>query len=372
MENKPKKRKKIEEKSDSENEEDEEIEKYPKKTKKPNKKTQKKTKSKSKSRSKNKEQSKEQKKTKSRSKNKSSEKEKINQPTLEKYGIKSEKKDSSSKKYPPFPNDKSKKLKIIHWNINGLRPLLKTKELDNLIKTEDPDIICFSETRIDDELIEKMDYKNLFNKTYKSYWYCAEKKGYAGTAIFTKYEPLSVTKGMNISKHDDEGRIITLEYPKFFLICCYTPNAGEGLKRIDYRVEEWDKDFFKFVKNLNKKKDIILTGDLNVAKDEIDIYQPKRHEKSAGFTKRERDSFSGFLDMGFIDTFRDLHPDEQKFSYFSRRRAQMKGDNKGWRLDYFVVNDEAKNIVVEESDMLDKDDYNSSDHIPLIFTFTCK
>ena len=149
MENKPKKRKKIEEKSDSENEEDEEIEKYPKKTKKSNKKTQKKTKSKSKSRSKNKEKSKEQKKTKSRSKNKSSEKEKIYQPTLEKYGIKSEKKDSSSKKYPPFPNDKSKKLKIIHWNINGLRPLLKTKELDNLIKTEDPDIICFSETRID-------------------------------------------------------------------------------------------------------------------------------------------------------------------------------------------------------------------------------
>ena len=239
----PKKRKSVEEESESEKEESEEN--SPKKKKKSNKKA----KAKSKSRSKSK--SKVQKKSKSKNKNKNSEDEKINQLTLENYGIIPEKQDSSSKKYPSFPEDESKVFKIIHWNINGLRPLLKKKELDNLIKTEDPDFICFNETKIDDELIEKMDYKNLFNKIYKSYWYCAsDKKGYAGTAVFTKYEPLSIIKGMNIKKHDNEGRIITLEFEKFFLISCYTPNAGEGLKRINYRVDEWDKDFFEFVKNL--------------------------------------------------------------------------------------------------------------------------
>ena len=214
---------------------------------------------------------------------------------------------------------------------------------------------------------------NLFNKQYKSYWYCPEeKKGYSGTSILTKYEPISVSYGMNIKKHDQEGRIITLEYEKFYLICCYTPNSGEGLKRLSYRIE-WDKDFFEYINSLKNKKDIILTGDLNVAKGNMDIFDPKGREKLAGFTQVEKESFIKFLKMGYIDTFRDLHPKEQKYSFFSiRGKRDNKKDNKGWRLDYFIINKNAKNIVVKESDMLNKDIYNTSDHIPIFFSFICQ
>ena len=216
-----------------------------------------------------------------------------------------------------FPSDKL--IKIIHWNIAGLRPFLKKGELDELIKVENPDFICFNEIKMDSELIKSMKIEKLFQDKYKyeSYWYCStEKKGYAGTAILTKYKPISVSYGMNISKHDKEGRIITLEYDKFYLISCYTPNAGEGLKRIDYRVKEWDIDFFKYIDSLKSKKDIILTGDLNVAKDNLDIFDPKGREKLPGFTKLEKESFNNFLNTGYVDTFRDLHPKEQKFSFF--------------------------------------------------------
>ena len=284
-------------------------------------------------------------------------------------------KDSSPlKKYPDFPKDEKKVIKIIHWNINGLMHLLRTKELDELIKSEDPDFICFNEIKISNELIIKLNLNNLFSKQYKSYWYVpTEKKGYSGTAILTKYEPISVSYGMNIDKHDKEGRIITLEYDKFYLICCYTPNSGQQLKRLDYRLNEWDKDFFKYINSLKNKKDIILTGDLNVAKENIDIHNPKGHEKYAGFTQGEKESFRKFLKTGYIDTFRKLHPKEQKFSFFTiKKNFNAKPYNKGWRLDYFVINKDPKSIVVKDSDMLDKDKYNSSDHIPLIFTFSCK
>ena len=359
----PNKRKsdKIPDESDEEMK-DEEIsqKKYPKQKKK-------KKKSKSKSRSKSKS------KSKSRSKNKDKKDSKLSkkQLTLETFGIKSDI-DSPSKEFPPFPEDENTIIKIIQWNINGIRPLLRKKELDNLIKDEDPDIICFNETKIDDDLIEKLNLKDLYNKIYKSFWYCSEeKKGYSGTAILTKFEPISVNYGINKDKHDKEGRVITIEYDKFYLISCYTPNAGEGLKRLDYRIEEWDKDFFKYINSLKEKKDIILAGDLNVAKEDIDIYEPKGHNKSAGFTKEEKESFNNFLESGYIDTFRDLHPDEQKFSFFSKR-GNMKEQNKGWRLDYFVINKEAKFIEVEESDILDENKYDSSDHIPIFLTFKCK
>lgn len=283
---------------------------------------------------------------------------------------KSEKKTKINKS--DFPSDKL--IKIIHWNIDGLRPLLKKDELNNLIKTENPDFICFNETKIDNDLIKSMNLKDDFQKKYnfKSYWYCPkEKKGYAGTAILTKSEPISVSYGMNIEKHDNEGRIITLEYDKFYLISCYTPNAGEGLKRIDYRIKEWDKDFFEYINTLKNKKDIILTGDLNVARNDIDIFDPKGREKLPGFTKQEKESFNNFLNMGYIDTFRELHPKDKKFSFFSKR-TKAKESNKGMRLDYFVINKNAKNIEFKESDMIDKDKYNSSDHIPLYFTFNLK
>ena len=304
---------------------------------------------------------------KSRSRSRSKDKDEIVKESLSK--------DSSSlKKYPDFPKDEKKIIKIIHWNINGLMHLLGTKELDELIKSEDPDFICFNEIKICNELIIKMNLNNLFSKQYKSYWYVpTEKKGYSGTAILTKYEPISVSYGMNIDKHDKEGRIITLEYDKFYLICCYTPNSGQQLKRLNYRLNEWDKDFFEYINSLKSKKDIILTGDLNVAKENIDIFNPKGHEKYAGFTQGEKESFRKFLKTGYIDTFRKLHPNEKKYSFFAKKKEfNAKPYNKGWRLDYFVINKDPKNIVIKDSDMLDKDKYNASDHIPLVFTFNCK
>ena len=280
---------------------------------------------------------------------------------------------SSSKKDDNTIND-NKTVKIISWNIAGLRPLLNKGELDELIKNEDPDFICFNETKVDEGLIKSMDLKNLFQNKYKykSYWNCStEKKGYAGTAILTKSEPISVSNGIKIDKHDKEGRVITLEFDKFYLISCYTPNAGEGLKRVDYRVNEWDKDFFEYINSLKSKKDIILTGDLNVAKEDIDIFESKGKEKLAGFSKQEKESFKKFLDMGYVDTFRDLHPEEKKYSFFSKR-SKAKESNRGWRLDYFVTNKDPKNIVIKDSDIIDKDKYNSSDHVPIVFTFTYK
>ncbi len=316
-------------------------------------------------------------KSKSRSKSKSKEKKKKNvkskaQLTLECFGIKSNIENPAMKEYPKIPNDINLKLKIVHWNVNGLRPLLRKKELDNLISEEDPDFICFNETKIDYDVIEKLNLNNLYNKTYKSFWNCpSEKKGYSGTGILTKYEPISVQYGINIDKHDQEGRVLTLEFEKFYIISCYTPNSGDGLKRLDYRTEEWDKDFFEYINSLKEKKDIILAGDLNVARDEIDIYEVKGHERTAGFTKEERESFNKFLEMGYIDTFRQLHPEEQIFSFFSKR-GNLKELNKGWRLDYFIINENPRFIQIEESFMLNKDKYDSSDHIPIYFIFTCK
>ena len=352
MEKKDKKTKRKQQKeSESNNESEDEITDVQKKTKSKKPKTPTKSKSKSRSRSKS-----------NKKEKKVENKEIQKQGKLENFGIKSTKEEKNKKTYPKLPS--KSKLKFIHWNINGLRPLLKTKELDTLIKEENPDFICFNEIKIDEESIEKMSYKTLFNDKYKSYWSTAEKKGYAGTAIFTKYEPEKVIYGLNIKKHDNEGRVITLEFENFYLIACYTPNAGEGLKRLDYRIDEWDKDFFDFIKKLNEKKDIILCGDLNVAYEDIDIYEPKGHERSPGFTKKEKDSFKKFLNMGFVDTFRNKFPQLKKFSFFTKRGKDMKKDNKGWRLDYFVVNDKAKFNVID-SDMIDKFKYNSSDHIPI-------
>ena len=265
-------------------------------------------------------------------------------------------------------------IKIIHWNVNGLRPLLSKEELDQLVKNENPDIVCFNEIKIDQDTIKSLDLNKKFNDKYKfnCYWNCStEKKGYAGTAILSKEKPESITYGMNIKKHDSEGRVITAEYKKFYLVSCYTPNAGEKLKRIDYRTKEWDSDFFEYINSLKSKKDVIVTGDLNVARNDMDIFEPKGKDKLPGFTKQEKESFQKFLDMGYIDTFRDLHPEEKKYSFFSKR-TKGKESNKGWRLDYFVVNKDAKNIEVKESDMTEKDKYNASDHIPIFLTLYLK
>jgi exodeoxyribonuclease III len=181
--------------------------------------------------------------------------------------------------------------------------------------------------------------------------------------ILTKFKPLSVIYDIGIPEHDLEGRVITLEYPKFYIVSVYVPNAGEGLKRLDYRVNNWDKCFQNFLKNLAAKKDLILTGDLNVAHREIDVYNPKGFIKNAGFTIQERESFSKFLVEGFVDTFRALYPEEQKYSYFSSLGGiKALKENRGWRLDYFVVNDSAMQNV-QESDIFVE--YAGSDHRPI-------
>lgn len=297
---------------------------------------------------------------------------KISEKNTTKNELPKTNKKESNLLYPEFPQ--KGKFKFIHWNVNGFRPLLKTNELDTLISLENPDCICFNEIKLDNETISKMNYQKLYETNYKTYFYCPkDKKGYAGTAVFTKYTPINVTYGIGISKHDDEGRVITLEYPQFYLIACYTPNAGQGLKRIGYRIKEWDEDFFKYIDSLKSKKDIILCGDLNVAYNEIDIYEPKGHEKSPGFTQLERESFKKFLKKGYCDTFRNINPKLQKFSFFTKRTVgkNMKELNKGWRLDYFITNTNSKLNIID-SDMLDKNKYNSSDHIPIKLEFEFK
>jgi len=181
-------------------------------------------------------------------------------------------------------------------------------------------------------------------------------------AIFTKYKPLNIIYGIDMEEHDQEGRVITLEFPRFYLVSVYVPNAGEGLKRLEYRVSNWDIAFFDFLRNLKNKKNVILCGDLNVAHKEINIYTPKGHLKSAGFTLVERNSFTKFLESGFIDTFRHLYPNNVKFSYFTARVKSQKDENKGWRLDYFVVNNQALDYLIDSDILLD---YDGSDHCPV-------
>jgi exodeoxyribonuclease III len=186
-------------------------------------------------------------------------------------------------------------------------------------------------------------------------------------AVFSKYQPDNVTYGINIDAHDDEGRVITLEYSTFFLVCVYVPNAGEGLKRLTYRVGDWDVAFFEYLNRLKAKKNLILCGDLNVAHKDIDIFEPKKHLKSAGFTPEERNSFTSFMDNGYIDTFRHLHPDLVKYSFFTARYGKSnKSSNKGWRLDYFIINKEAENHLVD-SDILNE--IEGSDHCPVKMTW---
>ena len=305
---------------------------------------------------------------------KESEEKNIRSRSRSKSPEKKEEKDDSKEIYK-FPFEENKQIKIIFWNVCGLRALIPKKDLDKLIQEENPDILCFNETKLDEEIISKMNLKKLFKEKYNFISYfnnCKEKKGYSGTAILTKYKPLSVTYGMNKEKHDKEGRIITLDFDKFYLICCYVPNAGEGLKRLDYRVKEWDKDFFEYINNLKKEKDIILTGDLNVARENIDIFDPKGREKLAGFTKLEKESFNNFLKSGYCDNFRNFHKDEKKFTFFTKRAKGAREGNKGWRLDYFVTNNDLKNIEVKECDILDKDKYLASDHVPIKLSFICK
>ena len=230
------------------------------------------------------------------------------------------------------------KMKLISWNVNGLRACVG-KDFENQFKELDADFFCLQETKMQEGQLD------LQFEGYESYWNYAEKKGYSGTAIYTKHKPLNVSYGMGVEEHDHEGRIITLEYDQFYLVTCYTPNSQTELKRLDYRMT-WEDDFRKFLKSLDAKKPVIICGDLNVAHEEIDIKNPKTNRRNAGFTDEEREKMTVLLNDGFTDSFRYLHPDEITYSWWSYRfKAREK--NAGWRIDYFLVSDRIKEQITE-------------------------
>ncbi len=245
-------------------------------------------------------------------------------------------------------------MKFISWNVNGLRAVM-TKGFEEIFSTLDADIFCLQETKLQEGQID------FAPEGYHCYWNYADKKGYSGTAIFTKLEPLSVTYGMNIDKHDHEGRLITLEYEDFYFITVYVPNSQDGLKRLDYRMQ-WEEDFLSYINSLQEKKPVIFCGDLNVAHKEIDLKNPKTNRKNAGFTDEERGKFSNVLEAGYIDTFRHFYPDlEGAYSWWSYR-FHAREKNAGWRIDYFVTSGSMESRLVSAKI---HSDVFGSDHCPV-------
>ena len=244
-------------------------------------------------------------------------------------------------------------MKLISWNVNGLRAC-ESHGFSTIFKQLDADFFCLQETKMQEGQLD------LQFEGYQSYWNYAEKKGYSGTAIFTRHQPLSVTYGIGIAEHDHEGRVITLEMPEFFLVTCYTPNAQDGLKRLDYRMQ-WEDDFRQFLMTLDRQKPVILCGDLNVAHEEIDLKNPKTNRMNAGFTDQEREKFTLLLNSGFIDTFRTLYPDQVTYSWWSYR-FQARQKNAGWRIDYFVTSERLRPQII---DATIHTDITGSDHCPV-------
>ena len=245
-------------------------------------------------------------------------------------------------------------MKLVSWNVNGLRAVMSKNFMEEFDKL-DADIFCLQETKLQDGQIE-------WSKDgYYYYWNYADKKGYSGTAIFTKHEPINVTYGIGVDEHDHEGRVITLEYEKFYMIVVYTPNSQNELKRLDYRMT-WEDAFREYLCDLKTKKSVIVCGDMNVAHKEIDLKNPKTNHQNAGFTDEERDKFSKLLDSGFIDTFRYFYPDtEQIYSWWSYRfKAREK--NAGWRIDYFLTSEDLKDKLIDAK--IHTEIYGS-DHCPV-------
>ncbi len=248
-------------------------------------------------------------------------------------------------------------MKYISWNVNGLRAAVK-KGFEEAFRSFDADFVCLQETKLQEGQIE------LSFPGYESYWCYAEKKGYSGTAIFTRHTPLSVRYNLDIPEHDTEGRVVTLEYEDFFLVCVYTPNAQDGLKRIDYRMR-WEDAFRAYLCELDKEKPVIVCGDMNVAHEEIDLKNPKQNVGNAGFSDEERGKFSELLAAGFTDSFRLLYPDKtDAYSWWSYRAA-ARARNVGWRIDYFVISDRLRDKV-EDAFILPE--VEGSDHCPVGLT----
>ncbi|MCB9187971.1 MAG: exodeoxyribonuclease III [Flavobacteriales bacterium] len=251
-------------------------------------------------------------------------------------------------------------MKLISWNLNGIRAVAK-KGLADIISELNADVICFQETKAqEDQVLEALDGVN----GYHIYSNAAEKKGYSGTSILTKSEPLSVTYGMGKEEHDNEGRLITAEFKDFYLLTAYVPNSQSELARIDYR-QQWDKDLLSYMKELEAKKPVILCGDLNVAHQPIDLKNPKSNfNKTAGYTEWEIAGMDNFLKAGFTDSFRHFYPDEIKYSWWSYR-MNARAKNVGWRIDYFLVSDR---IVDQLEDAFILNDVFGSDHCPVGIT----
>ncbi len=245
-------------------------------------------------------------------------------------------------------------MKLVSWNVNGIRACLN-KGFDDFFKEVDADVFCIQETKCQEGQVD-LEYDG-----YESFWNSAEKKGYSGTAVFTKIKPLSVKYGIGIEEHDKEGRVITLEFDKFFLVNIYTPNSKRELERLDYR-QIWEDEIRKYLLNLNKTKPVIMCGDLNVAHKEIDLKNPKTNTHNAGFTIEERNKMTELLDAGFVDTFRYLYPDKKDaYSWWSyMRKAREK--NVGWRIDYFIVSEDIKDKIKEASIY---SEVMGSDHCPV-------
>ncbi len=248
-----------------------------------------------------------------------------------------------------------RKLKLVSWNVNGIRAAQKKGFFESM-KTLNPDIICLQETKAEESQVDMNDFSN-----YHAYWNSAEKKGYSGTLMLAKQKPMNVSYGLGIEKHDKEGRVITAEYKKFYLVTVYTPNSKRGLERLDYRENEWDIDFLKYCKELEKSKPVIFCGDLNVAHKEIDLANPKTNKKNAGFTEQERKGFDNIISEGFIDTFRHFNDEPHQYSWWSYRSAARER-NIGWRIDYFCASESLeKNLERAEIHQ----DILGSDHCPV-------
>ncbi len=232
----------------------------------------------------------------------------------------------------------NKNMKLISWNVNGLRAC-EGKGFRDIFHELDADFFCLQETKMQPGQLD------IAFEGYESYWNSAEKKGYSGTAIFTRHQPLSVSYGIGIDEHDHEGRVITLEMSDFYLVTVYTPNAQDELRRLDYRMR-WEDDFQAYLRELDKRKPVIVCGDMNVAHEEIDLKNPKTNRRNAGFTDEERAKFTQLLATGFTDTFRWLYPEEVTYSWWSYR-FQARQKNAGWRIDYFVVSDRLRPRIAD-------------------------
>ena len=245
-------------------------------------------------------------------------------------------------------------MKLISWNVNGLRACAGKNFMEDFQKL-DADIFCLQETKLQEGQI------SLELPGYHQYWNYAEKKGYSGTAIFTKQEPLSVSYGIGIEEHDHEGRVITLEYPDFYMITVYTPNSQDGLARLDYRMK-WEDNFLAYIQSLDAKKPVIYCGDLNVAHQEIDLKNPKTNRKNAGFTDEERAKMTHVLESGFVDTFRYFYPDATGIYSWWSYRFKAREKNAGWRIDYFIVSERLKDRL---ADAKIHTEIYGSDHCPV-------